>query len=478
MRWSKKGGTGKNENFHGGINRLVAGVARIGVEACDARLLQRVCRHNLDMDRKLGNTSKQSTRWPWRERVVNKAASGILASLPFPKAPPDPKHDVCDANSLLFVCRCQIPTKDLEPMGFEFHTARKAAGRREAMNAATRIVAERRGNNPRSSPSMTAGSAAREGPETAPLPLPTAGGRIGTAAAGAAGPAEGPPADGAAGPGPWPAAGAGAAPGDSPSPSSTQEGRVGTAVPGAGAVLGAGAAPLPTMTTTGAAFANYGGARKLHSKRPTIEGQKSVTPTTDGELDAFARCLATARAQGRGEVMEETARLYNTEFFTQQLDRDAPIILRGPTSAQKLRKKSTTTATAKRARQVSADFAAVQSAGRTASSCSTSPSNSSSTTSRSKRRRDVRPDRENAVARVANRVPLTIEEIETLPDAVAIPYLSDMDQPTSGRVAAKRERLKSYFRNHNLTSYTPVGGANKKAAGAAVTGPPSGHRAI
>lgn len=375
-------------------------------------------------------------------------------------------------------------------MGFEFHTAMKAAGRREAMNAATRIVAERRSNNPPSSLPMTAGSAAREGPETAPLPLPTAGGRIGTAATGAAGPAEGPPADGAATPGPGPAAGAGAAPGDlpavgagaapgdSPSPSSTQEGRVGTAVPGAGAVLGAGAAPLPTMTTTGAAFANYGGARKLHSKRPTIEGQKSVTPTTDGELDAFARCLATARAQGGGEVMEETARLYNTEYFAQQLDRDAPGVLRGPTSAQKLRKKSTTAATAKRARQVSADFAAVQSAGRTASSCSTSPSNSSSTTSRSKRRRDVRPDRENAVARVANRVPLTIEEIETLPDAVAIPYLADMDQPTSGRVAAKRERLKSYFRNHNLTSYTPVGGANKKAAVAAVTGPPSGYRAI
>lgn len=104
MRWSKKGGTGKNENFHGGINRLVAGVARIGVEACDARLLQRVCRHNLDMDRKLGNTSKQSTRWPWRERVVNNAASGILASLPFPKAPPDPNVSPIRSCS----CRCKL----------------------------------------------------------------------------------------------------------------------------------------------------------------------------------------------------------------------------------------------------------------------------------------------------------------------------------------------------------------------------------
>lgn len=86
MRWSKKGGTGKNENFHSSINRLVQGVARIGVQACEARLLQRIHRHNYDMDRKLGNTSKQSTPWVWREREVNARAEVLLTSIPFPKA--------------------------------------------------------------------------------------------------------------------------------------------------------------------------------------------------------------------------------------------------------------------------------------------------------------------------------------------------------------------------------------------------------
>ncbi|CAN0020670.1 unnamed protein product, partial [Ectocarpus sp. 6 AP-2014] len=281
MRWSKKGGTGKNENFHGGINRVVAGVARIGVEACDARLLQRVYRHNLDVDRKLGNTSEQSTRWPWRERVVNEAARAVLGSLPFPKAPPDSK----------------IPTKDLEPIGFEYHTARKAAGRREAINAAAKIVAERRGNNPRSSPLTTAGSVAGAGPgagagagpETAPLPLPlpTAGGRMGTAAAGAAGP------------------GAGAAPLSAMTATGAAEAATrfvpplwlrlpSTATGGAavgGAAVGGGMMGVGASTTTAdrrnaggsfgqdTSFTNYGGGGKLHGRRPTMEGQKSLTPT-------------------------------------------------------------------------------------------------------------------------------------------------------------------------------------------------------
>lgn len=85
-RWAKKGGTGKNENFHGFINRLVHGVARLGADVCDARLLQLVIRHNLAMDRKHSRLSYQSTPWVWREREINDAAKLILDAVPFPKA--------------------------------------------------------------------------------------------------------------------------------------------------------------------------------------------------------------------------------------------------------------------------------------------------------------------------------------------------------------------------------------------------------
>ncbi len=94
MRYAKKGGTGKNENFHGGINRLVHGVSHIGVKAMSARLLQHVFYHNLKMDVKLGETSPQSSGWPWRERALNELARSILTALPFPKVPAEAKVSV------------------------------------------------------------------------------------------------------------------------------------------------------------------------------------------------------------------------------------------------------------------------------------------------------------------------------------------------------------------------------------------------
>lgn len=313
-------------------------------------------------------------------------------------------------------------------------------------------------------------------PGTAPLPLPTAGDRAGAAGPGA----------GAGG------AGAGVGPGTAPLPAMTATGAAeaaarfvpplwspstatgGAAVGGAERSVGA----TGSLGKDDTSSTNYGGGRKLHGKRPTLEGQKSLTPTTDGELDAFAHCLATARSQdvGENELMEETARLYNTWYYTQQLDRDAPQTLRGPTSSHKLRKRSKAAATAKRTRQASAELAA-QSAGSTTSSSSTSTSTSTSTSSRPKRRRDARADRDAAAVRVTNRVPLTIEEVETIPDSVAICYLKDMLQSTTGRVAEKRERLKKYFSKHNITVYTPVG-REHATVGALVTGPPSGHRAV
>eukprot|EP00903_Cladosiphon_okamuranus_P013064 g12185.t1 len=173
MRYAKKGGTGKNENFHGGINRLVHGMSHIGVQAMSARLLQHVFYHNLKMDVKLGKTSPQSGRWPWRECALNELARLILTALPFPNVPSEAK----------------ILTEDLDPMGFEYHIATKAAQRRETRNAASRmIVASRRGNN--RSPSSVAGAgaaAAAAGPATAP----PAEGRAGAAGAAPSGGREG-----------------------------------------------------------------------------------------------------------------------------------------------------------------------------------------------------------------------------------------------------------------------------------------------
>eukprot|EP00752_Nemacystus_decipiens_P012351 g10949.t1 len=203
---------GKNENLHGGLNRVVEGVARIGEKACDARVLQHVYRHNRDMDHKLGNTSMQSTRWPWRERSANEAARELLAALPFPKAPPDP----------------EISTEELEPMGFEFHAAMKVAALEEARNAAARMVAERRGNNPHSSPSTTAGGATGAGASL----LPTAGGR----------------ASAAAGTGPGP----GALP---PPTAGIRAGAAAAAAAAAGTGPGPGALPPPTAGTRAGAAA-------------------------------------------------------------------------------------------------------------------------------------------------------------------------------------------------------------------------------
>lgn len=95
VQWSKKGGTGKNENMHGNLNRLVDRVARLGEEECDRRLLQHVHHHNYKMDRKLGRTSAQSTLWPWRERKVNAMAEAVLASRPFPKTSSAPVSSSC-----------------------------------------------------------------------------------------------------------------------------------------------------------------------------------------------------------------------------------------------------------------------------------------------------------------------------------------------------------------------------------------------
>lgn len=108
MKWSKKGGTGKNENFHGNINRLVHGVARLSSQACDARLLQRVHRHNHDMDRKHGFASKHSTLWPWRERDANDAAEKCVAEVPFPKAGPRPKVSIGRPKSIAGRFRKQV----------------------------------------------------------------------------------------------------------------------------------------------------------------------------------------------------------------------------------------------------------------------------------------------------------------------------------------------------------------------------------
>ncbi|CAB1109576.1 unnamed protein product [Ectocarpus sp. CCAP 1310/34] len=270
MRWSKKGGTGKNENFHGGINRLVNGVARLGAEACDARLLQRIHRHNHDMDRKLGRTSKQSTLWVWRERKANAAAESILTSRPFPRAGDTPT----------------VAAEDFEPMGDTSRAGAAAVGAGAGAPAGTAL-----------------GACAM----VMPLPLTNRGGRPGAAAlmpstiatgssagAGAVPPLLLPPtATGGA------AEGAGAVP-PLLLPSTTTgvaaEGAAGTS---GGGVIG-GATSRTYRSNAGEAAAqdisrgNYGGGRRLPSRHPTLERVKALTPTSDAELEAFATCLAEA----------------------------------------------------------------------------------------------------------------------------------------------------------------------------------------
>ncbi|CAM9178891.1 unnamed protein product, partial [Hapterophycus canaliculatus] len=244
MRYSKKGGTVKNENVHGGINRLVNGVARLGAEACDARLLQRVYRHNHDMDCKLDRTSKQSSLY--LEREANAAACSILISAPSPKAGSTP----------------EVAAKDFEPMGFERAEERRAAAPEAARNTAANAVGRRQGNTRRSPPPTAAGKGA--GPPGAgvatvagmalmPLPSATGGGR--TAAAPAAGvPPPSTIARGRAG-------AAGAA--HMSLPSSTTGGRA-----GAGASAPHMSLPNAGGTTgQGTSFANYGGSRRLPSRQ-------------------------------------------------------------------------------------------------------------------------------------------------------------------------------------------------------------------
>eukprot|EP00752_Nemacystus_decipiens_P012352 g10949.t2 len=174
MRWSKKGGTGRTRT-----------------------------------------STAASTVW-WKawlvSRSANEAARELLAALPFPKAPPDP----------------EISTEELEPMGFEFHAAMKVAALEEARNAAARMVAERRGNNPHSSPSTTAGGATGAGASL----LPTAGGR----------------ASAAAGTGPGP----GALP---PPTAGIRAGAAAAAAAAAGTGPGPGALPPPTAGTRAGAAA-------------------------------------------------------------------------------------------------------------------------------------------------------------------------------------------------------------------------------
>ncbi|CAM9150469.1 unnamed protein product, partial [Ectocarpus sp. 13 AM-2016] len=128
-KWSKKAGTGKNENFHGNINRLVHGVSRMSAQACGARLMQRIHRHNLDMDRKHGRTSKQTTPWQWRERDANDAAKECGVEVPFPKAGPRPN----------------VAEEHLEPMGFEYYDKNRADELQVCRNtAAVNVAAARR----------------------------------------------------------------------------------------------------------------------------------------------------------------------------------------------------------------------------------------------------------------------------------------------------------------------------------------------
>ncbi|CAM9973616.1 unnamed protein product, partial [Pylaiella littoralis] len=161
MKWSKKGGTGKNENFHGNINRLVHGVARLSSQACDARLLQRVHRHNHDMDRKHGFASKHSTLWPWRERDANDAAEKCVAEVPFPKAGPRPKP---------------VAQEHFEPMGFEYAKRKRTDQLQKCRNDGAARAA---GAREREAHGSTGGPSPGVSVSTRPPPLMTGTGAAG-----------------------------------------------------------------------------------------------------------------------------------------------------------------------------------------------------------------------------------------------------------------------------------------------------------
>ncbi|CAB1120659.1 unnamed protein product [Ectocarpus sp. CCAP 1310/34] len=486
MRWSKKGGTGKNENFHGGINRLVNGVARLGAEACDARLLQRIHRHNHDMDRKLGRTSKQSTLWVWRERKANAAAESILTSRPFPRAGDTPT----------------VAAEDFEPMGFEYAEQRRANALTNAKTAAANSLVLTR----TSLPSTTAGDTSRAGAAAVgagagapagtavgacarvmPLPLTNRGGRPGAAAlmpstiatgssagAGAVPPLLLPPtATGGA------AEGAGAVPPLLLPSTTTGVAAEGAAGASGGGVMG-GATSRTYRSNAGEAAAqdisrgNYGGGRRLPSRHPTLERVKALTPTSDAELEAFATCLAEATmvCDGKSQVMTEATKRYNARYYRQALTGGAPKLIRAPTTVEKARNRSKIAAKAGRDRDAAADLAAVNEISRVRTS---SASTSTSTPPPASKR--ARGDRDRASERVASGVPLKLEQISTLTDAAAIAYMKAIGLKLTGNVALKRKKLSDFFESKNISEYR-YSPSRPATSPAPAEGPASGHMSI
>lgn len=82
----KKSESVKNETVHKGGNKLVADISSMGEDLLECRLDMFVFKHNYKNDLKLGRVDRTSLGMPAEEALINRLASGVLASSPFPLA--------------------------------------------------------------------------------------------------------------------------------------------------------------------------------------------------------------------------------------------------------------------------------------------------------------------------------------------------------------------------------------------------------
>ncbi|CAB1107540.1 unnamed protein product [Ectocarpus sp. CCAP 1310/34] len=89
----------------------------------------------------------------------------------------------------------------------------------------------------------------------------------------------------------------------------------------------------------------------------------------------------------------------------------------------------------------------------------------------------ARGDRDRASARVASGVPLKLEQISTLTDAVAIAYMKAIGLKLTCNVALKQKKLQDFFESNNISEYR-YSPSRPETSPAPAVGPASGHMSI
>jgi len=106
----KKSESVKNETVHKGANRLVHSVSRMGEDMMDIRIDFFVAIHNLKLDIKLGRIDASVLGLPHEAMMLNRLASSVLETSPFPLAQRLKLGAGIDSSSDIY-----------EPHGFEYY---------------------------------------------------------------------------------------------------------------------------------------------------------------------------------------------------------------------------------------------------------------------------------------------------------------------------------------------------------------------